>query len=227
MEQATVLIISDDPDFSRLVMDRWQAERNTPAFTLMSADLCRDLDTDSLDMAILGTIRPDILPSVFKALDPGRKPVLLIAKEKQSAQRAREMQAGIRVLQQQEGWLDVLVLVSSEVLRLTQAVKRAHRAEQACKSLERQASLGRYMLDMRHTLNNSLTSVLGNSELMLLEPESLSAGARSQIETIRNMAVRMHEILQRFSSIEKELNAVEKQAENEARKKSRAVSATS
>ncbi len=81
------------------------------------------------------------------------------------------------------------------------------------------------MLDVRHTLNNSLTSVLGNSELLVLDPGSLSASERSQIETIRNMAVRMHEILRRFSSIEKELNAVEKQAENEARTKSRAASA--
>src|SRR5216683_1342919 len=100
-------------------------------------------------------------------------------------------------------------------------------AEQAKKSLEQQATLGRYMLDVRHTLNNSLTSVLGNSELLVLDPGSLSAAERSQIETIRNMAVRMHEILRRFSSIEKELNAVEKQAENEARTKSRAATATS
>jgi hypothetical protein len=41
------------------------------------------------------------------------------------------------------------------------------------------------------------------------------------------MAVRMHEILQRFSSIEKELNAVEKQAENEARTKVRSAAASS
>ena len=99
------------------------------------------------------------------------------------------------------------------------------RAEQSIKTLERQATLGRYMLDVRHTLNNALTSVLGNSELLLLEPESLPAAERSQIETIRNMALRMHEILQRFSSIEKELNAVEQQAENDARIRVRAARA--
>ena len=93
--------------------------------------------------------------------------------------------------------------------------------------LERQAALGRYMLDVRHTLNNALTSVLGNSELLLLEPGSLSVASRSQIETIRNMAVRMHEILQRFSSIEKEFNAVEQQAENEARTRVRVAAANS
>ena len=64
-----------------------------------------------------------------------------------------------------------------------------------------------------------------NSELLLLEPESLPPAERSQIETIRNMALRMHEILQRFSSIEKELNAVEQQAENDARIRVRAARA--
>ncbi len=227
MDQATALIISDDADFSRAVMDRWHSERNAPAFTLMSGDICRDLDADGFDLAIVGVVHSGILPAVFKALDPTGKPVLFVCEEKQSAEQARASQAGVRVLQRQEGWLDALVLVSTEVLLLGQAMARAQRAEHAKKSLEQQATLGRYMLDMRHTLNNSLTSVLGNSELLLLEPEALSAGVRSQIETIRNMAVRMHEILRRFSSIEKELNAVEKQAENEARTKSRAATAGS
>ena len=227
MDQSTVLIISDDADFSRVVMDRWQGERYAPAFTLMSGEICRDLDADGFDMAVVGAVRPDVLPAVFKALDPAGNPVLFVSDGKQSTQKARKMQPRIGVLQQQEGWLDALVLVSAEILRLGQALVRAHRAEQAKKSLEQQATLGRYMLDVRHTLNNSLTSVLGNSELLVLDPGSLSAAERSQIETIRNMAVRMHEILRRFSSIEKELNAVEKQAENEARTKSRAATATS
>jgi signal transduction histidine kinase len=159
----------------------------------------------------------------LNALNPSGKPVVFVSKNKQSAAEAGPQ---FRILHQQEGWLEALVLVSAEILRLGQALARAHHAEQAKKSLEQQAALGRYMLEVRHTLNNSLTSVLGNSELLVLDPGSLSASERSQIETIRNMAVRMHEILRRFSSIEKELNAVEKQAENEARTKSRAATAS-
>jgi signal transduction histidine kinase len=222
LERATVLIISDDPEFSRVVMDRWQGERNAPAFTLMSAGVCRDLDADGFDLAIVGPVPSQALRSVCNALEPSDKPVLFVSKNKQFAGEAGPQ---VRILQQQEGWLDALVLVSAEILRAGQALARAHRAEQAKKSLEQQAALGRYMLDVRHTLNNSLTSVLGNSELLVLDPGSLSAAERSQIETIRNMAVRMHEILRRFSSIEKELNAVEKQADNEARTKSRAATA--
>jgi signal transduction histidine kinase len=224
LDQSTVLIISDDAEFSRAVMDRWQGERNAPAFTLMSGDICRDLDAEGFDMAIVGQVRADVLPAVFKALDPAGNPVLFVDDGKQSAQKARPY---VTLLLRQEGWLDALVLVSREVLRHGQTLARAQRAELAGKSLERQAALGRYMLDVRHTLNNALTSVLGNSELLLLEPGSLSVASRSQIETIRNMAVRMHEILQRFSSIEKELNAVEQQLENEARTRVRAAAASS
>jgi signal transduction histidine kinase len=224
LDQPTVLIISDEPEFSRAVMDRWQAEREAPAFTLMSGDLCRDLDGAGFDLAVVGPVRTRVA-SLLQVLDPADKPVLLVRKEKQGVEEASKTQPGIRVLKQQEGWLDALVLVSSEILRLGEATVRARRAEEAGNTLQRQATLGQYMLEERHTLNNSLTSVLGNSELLLLEPGSFSASARSQIETIRNMAVRIHEILQRFSSIEKELNAVEKQAENEARTRGRAAGA--
>ena len=68
------------------------------------------------------------------------------------------------------------------------------------------------MIEMRHNLNNALTSVLGNSDLLLLEPGSFSAPTRAQIETIRNMTLRIHEIMQRFSSLEKEMNVVAQQA---------------
>jgi hypothetical protein len=52
--------------------------------------------------------------------------------------------------------------------------------------------------------------VLGNAELLLLEPGCLSADARSQVEIIRNMALRMNEILRRFTSLEKEFSALER-----------------
>ncbi len=95
--------------------------------------------------------------------------MLFVCDENQAHDQTRQIHPGVRVLQQREGWLDTLVLVSTEILLLGHATARAQRAEHARKSLEQQAALGRYMLEMRHTLNNSLTSVLGNSELLLLE----------------------------------------------------------
>ena len=224
MNQPTVLIISDDPEFSRVITSRWQAERTVPVFTLMSSDVCLGFDPDNFQLAIVGGVRSRALSVVLEALDAAGKRVVFLSDDPRSTQSVRDRWPGILVLRQQEKWLDMLILVASEALHRAIAEARAGRAERANTSLERQATLGRYMLEMRHTFNNTLTSLLGNSELLLLEPGTLSASARAQIETIRNMALRMHEILQRFSSLEKELTMVEWQAVKEGSAKAVAAS---
>lgn len=225
MKQPTILIISDAAEFSRAVTGRWQMERTVPAFTLMGGDLCQELDPATFDLAIVGSVRGDVLAKVFKALESANRPVVCVCSVEQSEPAGRDAQPRVMVLRQYEGWLEALVLLSQESLRHCEALERAERAQEATTVLQRQATLGRYMLEMRHTVNNTLTSVLGNSELLLLEPGALSAGARSQIETVRNMALRMHEIMQRFSSLEKELSVVEKQVEKENRAQAAGASA--
>jgi signal transduction histidine kinase len=215
MDQATALIVSDDAEFSRAVTGRWQSERRVPAFTLMSSDVCLGFDPDNFQLAIVGNLRPQALSVVLEALDAAGKRVVFVSEDARTVQTVRDRWPGVVLVRQQERWPDTLVQVAGEVLYRAIAEAHARRAEQANALLERQATLGRYMLEMRHTLNNTLTSVLGNSELLLLEPGSLSAEARSQIETIRNMTLRMHEVLQRFSSLEKELKVVERQSANE------------
>jgi len=226
VDQPSVLIISDDADFSRAVTARWQSERAVPAFTLMSSDVCLGLDPDTFHLVIAGCLRPQALSVVLEAMLATGKRVLFVSEDMRVVQTVRDRWPSMAIVRQQENWLDTLVLVAGEILRRVSAEAEARHFEQANVSLERQALLGRYMLDMRHTLNNTLTSVLGNSELLLLEPGSLSAGARSQIETIRNMSLRMHEILQRFSSLEKELTVVDRQAEKESGAKSHAAAAS-
>lgn len=223
VDQPSVLIVSDDAEFSRALTARWQVERTLPAFTLMSGELCQGFDPAAFGMAIVGNLRSSLVSNVLLALNPAVKPVLFVCDTAQAAESVRSAHPRLMVLRQYEGWLDALLLLATEVLRRNQALARAHQAEQAKAALDRQATLGRYILEMRHSLNNALTSVLGNSELLLLEPGSLTANARSQIDTIRNMALRMHEVLQRFSSLEKELSVVEKQAEKEKQGRSQAA----
>src|SRR5438876_8559330 len=158
LDQPTALIISDDSEFSRALAARWQTERNLPAFTLMSGDLCQALDPDTFDLAVVGTLEPPLLASALKALEPAGKPVLVVCEANSSAQAIREKQPATLVLRQDEGWLDSLMMVAAEALRRCQAVARARQSEQANKALEREATLGRYMLDMRHTMNNAITS---------------------------------------------------------------------
>ena len=211
METATVLIISDDGEFARTITSRWQAERTVPLFTLMSGDLCPGVNPTSFDLAIVGEVRPGVLPSVLTILEASGRPVIFVASDAQDAYAVRETHTRTLVLRQREGWIDALMLIAGEVLRTVNAIRRAQVAEAAVARGAAQATLGRYMLEMRHSLNDALTSVLGNSELLLSQPDTLSASSREQIETIRNMSVRINEILQRFSSLETELRYVEKE----------------
>jgi signal transduction histidine kinase len=221
VETPTVLIISDDAEFSRRVMARWQMERNVPTFTLLSGDLWPRFAVDAFDVAIVGELRRDLLSVVLEPLHSTGQPIYCLSQDAATAQLVRERWPRISILRpgdcpEMAHWLETLVLAASEAVHRSRSECRARAAETACAALERQATLGRYMLEMRHSLNNALTSVLGNSDLLLLEPGSLSAQTRAQIETIRNMTLRIHEIMQRFSSLEKEMNVVAQQAKRDS-----------
>ena len=218
METPTVLIISDEVEFPRRITARWQMERNLPTFTLLSGDLWPRFAVDVFDVAIVGELRRDLLSVVLEPLHSTGQPIFCVCQDAATAQLVRERWPRITILRPSEHWLETLVLAASEAVHRSRAESRARSAETSCATLDRQATLGRYMLEMRHNLNNALTSVLGNSDLLLLEPGSLSAQTRAQIETIRNMALRIHEIMQRFSSLEKERNVVAQQAERDSGK---------
>jgi len=153
-----------------------------------------------------------LLSVVLEPLHSTGDPVFCVCRDSATAQIIHERWPRVSILRPSEHWLETLVLAGAEAVHRSRAEVRARTAEAACSFLERQAMLGRYMLEMRHNVNNALTSVLGNSDLLLLEPGSFSAQTRAQIETIRNMALRIHEVMQRFSSLEKEMNVVAQQA---------------
>lgn len=225
MDSPTVLIIADEADFSRRVTARWQMERNVPTFTLLSGDLWPRFAVDVFDVAIVGDLRRDLLSVVLEPLHSTGQPIFCVCQDAATAQLVHERWPRISILRPSEHWLETLVLAASEAVHRSRSESRARAAELACAVLERQATLGRYMVEMRHSMNNALTSVLGNSDLLLLEPGSLSAQTRAQIETIRNMTLRIHEIMQRFSSLEKEMNVVAQQAEKDSGKSYAAVAA--
>ena len=222
MKQPFALIISDDPQFSQALLARWRQERSVPEFTLVHGDLTGKIDAGSCDVAIVGGLRPAAIAFVLRALEMAGKPVIVVCDE---AEQDPAAHASVRLVRKRAGWENIVLLVAAEIFRGEELLARSEQSELANKQLTSEARLGRYMLAERHALNNALTSVLGNAELLLLEPEKLPVEAHSQIEAIRNMAVRMHEILQRFSSLEKELKIMEQQAQKEIPGK-RAVAAS-
>lgn len=215
VEQEAVLIISDDPEFARTIVGRWQMEQVVPAFTLMGSDLPSGATRAAGSVTIVGP-RVQRQTAILASLEASGTSVICVTGHGDLTT-LRSGFPRVLFLRQSDGWCDVLVLLASEVLRRCQAASRLHRSEQLLNASNRHATLGKYMLEMRHGLNNCLTSVLGNAELLLLEPGALSSQACEQVETIHTMALRMHEVMQRFSSLESEMQFAEKESHSETR----------
>ena len=196
MERPTVLIISDDVDFRHAVSTRWHVEKKPPVFV-------NDARA-SFDLAIVG--KTDAV--VFDSLRSSGKPVIHVSSSNGHAHSF----PGVISIDQIAGWLDLVISVAQKLLENSGAASELAILSELTSRLEREASLGRYILEMRHSLNNALTSILGNSELMLMDTQSIPPSARFQIETIRNMGMRMNEILQRFTSLQKEMQLAQPQS---------------
>jgi signal transduction histidine kinase len=216
LNQASVLIVSDDTEFARSVAARWQAEKHVPEVTLVTSDLWHPSSGSGYELVIVGPVRNGKTSSILSSLEanPHAAVVCVVEDEKEIAPlRTRHSQA--LVIPRQDGWTGTLIILSNEALRRVEAVSRAQRAERTALESQRQATLGRYMLEMRPRVNNALTSVIGNADLLLLEPGQISAECREQIHTIHAMALRLNEVMQRFSSLATEMRATETESQPE------------
>jgi signal transduction histidine kinase len=214
-----VAIVSDEPEFARALLNRWQAERTAPSFTVVgpvanavpAAGGTVPAWLAECDLVVLGGVAMESVPRLQSALAQPLRPVICVLAAA-DCRRLHESLPQLLLVPRESCWEDNVVSLAAECTRRLQATLRAQRAEQLLVSGKRHTALGKYVLEMRHNINNSLTSVLGNSDLLLLEEGSLSAEVREQLETIRNNALRLHEIMQRFWSLESEMRAAEDDA---------------
>jgi signal transduction histidine kinase len=206
----TVLILSSDPAFARAITAPWPKDRDRPEFVVMEQDLCGDLQGDTFELAIADSLSGDQREKLKRALAATGKPAILTGYDV-SPQASSGHGSILELSREPESWAVMAGLLGREILRRTQAESRAQETEKIRAAAEAEATLGRYMAEMRHNVNNALTAILGNAELLLLEP-GLPANVLAQADTVRNMALRLHEVFQRFSSIEKELTVAARES---------------
>jgi len=210
LNRPTVLILSSDPVFVREITTNWPQDRELPEFVVIEQDLCDDLPGDTFDLAIADALSGGKRENLRRAIAVAGKPAIL-AGYKISPQASSGHGSILELSRETESWAAMAGLLGREILRRSRAESRAQEAEQVRAAAEAEATLGRYMAEMRHNVNNALTSILGNAELLLLEP-GLPANVLAQADTVRNMALRLHEVFQRFSSIEKELTVAARES---------------
>ena len=218
MRNASVLILTDEPEFARLLTACWQAERQAPGITVLSSELWKNHQATRQDLVVVGPVLEAKLPSILPSLELDAAVILCVPTDSRELGQLRARYPRLVHIPLREDWAQTLLLVAGESLRRAEALRLARQAERLAAKNENHATLGRYMLEMKHSVNNALTSVLGNAELLLLEPGQLSAQSLAQIKTIHSMALRINEIMQRFSSLASEMQEAEttSQAETEA-----------
>ncbi|HMD16475.1 MAG TPA: hypothetical protein VKH18_07395 [Terriglobales bacterium] len=233
----TVLILASDPAFSREITAGWPQDADHhsagPEFILLDEGFSRDLQGSHYDLAIADASsvekkssgnkndsnndnnNSDRTKALKESLAAAGKPAIIIRSHSDPALGFYNLHGAVLEMRCEPGvWPALAGLLGREILRRRHAESRAREAEKLCAAAQTEATLGRYMVEMRTNVNNVLTTVLGNAELLTLEP-GLSATVLAQADAIRNMALRLHEVFQRFSSIEKELGV----AAREPRKK--------
>src|SRR5271165_4367585 len=127
--RSNVLVVSDDPEFARHVVARWQAEPHVPEITLASSDVWHSTIAANYDLVIVSFV-PDRQAAILRSLGAlPNKPAICVTEGDNDIAALRAGHPHLLVLPKQEGWTSTLILFSSEMLRRVEAVERAHRAE--------------------------------------------------------------------------------------------------
>lgn len=196
MEQCRILIVSDDPEFVNSLMQSWLRLHYEPEFAVSNhghAEFPDGAVVVADGQAALACLSGQALLAIVITTD---QPAAGIA-----SSHPRLVRIG-----RGEGWADIAAALAQEAMLRVKAVQQAVEAERRVGESERFAAIGRFIVDERHGLANALTSVMGNSELVLLDSGAeLRAEVRGQLETIHAMSLRMHETLQRLSSLDIEM----------------------
>jgi signal transduction histidine kinase len=219
-----VVILTDETEFARLLTACWQTERQAPGVTVLNSDLWREQEAPAHDLIVVGPLREGKLTGVLGSLDPSTAVILCAPADSREFGQLRTKYPRLVHVPLREDWTQTLLLVAGESLRRAEALRIARQAEKSAAKNENHATLGRYMLDMKHSVNNALTSMLGNAELLLLEPGQLSSQSLAQIKTIHSMALRINEIMQRFSSLASEMQEAENASQAETEETSPPIS---
>ena len=190
-KRPTVLILASDPAFARDISAAWPQEpaprsaahSGRPEFVVLDQGLSRDLEGSHYDLAIADAsfgkrnihgkdsqaLHQDQYQTLRQSLVAARKPAIIIHSDRSLD--FYQLHGAVLELRREPGvWPAIVGLAGREILRRIQAESRAREARALSAAAQAEATLGRYMIEMRTNINNALTTVLGNAELMMLEP---------------------------------------------------------
>lgn len=213
MNPTPILVVSDDVEFIRELVSRWEMERDAPPITVVSTEMWKQASLIGYALIIVGFLQQNS-PAISAPVFHSDATVCVVGNSARLAS-IRATHPDWQTFLEQSGWPDTLLSFAKEVLRRIAAEKQARDSEEICLAQQRSATIGQSLLEARPGMVNALTSLLGNADLLLLSDEPLSAGCLEQIRTIHTMALRLNQILQRLSSLANEMELSDRESQRE------------
>ena len=161
MPNASVLILTDETEFARIVSGCWQAQRKSPNVTVLNSKVWSNNDATAHDLVIVGPISSGKRHEVLHSLDPASAVIVCVATDSRDLDDLRNLYPRFLLVPQREDWSHTLLLLAGESLRRVEASNSAKQFEREATRNQQLAILGGYMTDMKHSMNNALTSMLG------------------------------------------------------------------
>ena len=208
VSESKIVVVSSDRMFADRIVARCGENRLSAVAALSEAWLSSG--TAQSPLVIVAEQHPIACDALLTRCEALRVSTIAVLGSETQSQRASVVastfsRAIVLVAGQDEGWLYLLTAIAREVLARVQADHRAKCAETAKVSGAADIALGRYVMDSMHSFNNALTAVVGNAELLMLDSADLATNRQEQIEAVHSNALRLHEMMQRFASLQAEM----------------------
>ena len=129
MRHASVLILTDETEFARLLTACWQAERRAPGITVISSELWREQDLPPHDLIVVGPIGQGKLSNLLRSLEPASAVILCVPADSREFAQLRAKYPRLVHIPLREDWAQTVLLVAGESLRRSEAVRTARQAE--------------------------------------------------------------------------------------------------
>jgi signal transduction histidine kinase len=200
--QKKLLVVSEDPGFAGALLQSWQQTGSVPEFEVVKPSATGKWPVCSV--AVLDGVE------LVSRLAGGTSLAIAVTSSEAMPELTGAAQRIVH-LRRSPGWAEVAAALALESMLRVQATQQVEEMKSQLGGLERFSTLGRFFAGEQHDLANALTSVMGHTELLLTQG-GISDDVRKKMGTVHAMSLRIHDVLQRLSALDRELQLAARRA---------------
>lgn len=193
--QNKLLVVSENTGFSDALLQSWQQNGSVPEFEVVKPSAVGEWPVCSV--AVLDGVE------LVSRLAGGASLAIAVTSNEAVPEVSGAAQRIVH-LRRGPGWAEVAAALALESMLRVQATQQVEEMKSRLCGLERFSILGRFFAGEQHDLANALTSVMGHTELLLTQG-GIPDDVRKKMGTVHAMSLRIHDALQRLSTLDREL----------------------